>query len=73
MKRSGKAIYKLLKSFLSEGNWEEDIAVKATGYMRKCKISPHLVVTLDRTSCSKIQPKEVAGILTKHFKTKNLR
>jgi (2Fe-2S) ferredoxin len=63
----------VLASSLAEGNWEQEITVKRTGCMGKCKSGPHLIVMPDRTSYSKIQPKDVAGILTKHFKTKTLR
>jgi (2Fe-2S) ferredoxin len=73
MKRGGKSICKFLESSLGEDTWGQEIVVKATGCMGKCKSGPHLIVMPDRVSYSKIQPKEVAGILTKHFKTKTLR
>jgi (2Fe-2S) ferredoxin len=73
MKRGGKSMCKILASSLAEGNWEQEITVKRTGCMGKCKSGPHLIVMPDRTSYGKIQPKDVAGILTKHFKTKTLR
>ncbi len=73
MKRGGKSICKLLASSLTEGDWEQEITIKTTGCMGKCKSGPHLIVMPDRTSYSKIQPKEVTGILTKHFRTTTLR
>jgi (2Fe-2S) ferredoxin len=73
MKRGGKSMCKVLASSLAEGNWEQEITVKRTGCMGKCKSGPHLIVMPDRTSYSKVQPKEVEGILTKHFKTKTLQ
>ncbi|WP_088890870.1 (2Fe-2S) ferredoxin domain-containing protein [Leptolyngbya ohadii] len=65
-KKGGKAIIASLQEELSDRGLDQEITVKATGCMKRCKAGPNVVMP-DKTRYSKISAKEIPSILTKHF------
>ena len=66
MKRGGKALCKALGSAISDRGLEEQVTIKATGCMKKCKAGPNLVMP-DKTRYSRIQAGQVSTLIDKHF------
>lgn len=66
MKLGGKAVCQALEAALSNGGLEDQVVIKGTGCMKKCKAGPNIVMP-DKTHYSRIQSAEVAAIMDKHF------
>lgn len=66
MKRGGKTLCKALATAISDRGLEEQVTIKGTGCMKKCKAGPNLVMP-DKTRYSRIQAKEVSALMEKHF------
>ena len=60
MKRGGKALCKALATTISDRGLEEQVTIKATGCMKKCKSGPNLVMP-DKTRYSRIQAGQVSA------------
>ena len=65
MKRGGKAVCQALATEISDRGLEE-VKIKATGCMKKCKAGPNLVMP-DKTRYSRIQAGQVSALMDKHF------
>lgn len=66
MKRGGKALCQALATAISDRGLEGQVNIKGTGCMKKCKAGPNLVMP-DKTRYSRIQAKQVAALMEKHF------
>lgn len=66
MKRGGKALCHALAKAVGDRGLEEQVTIKGTGCMKKCKAGPNLIMP-DKTRYSRIQAKEVPALMEKHF------
>lgn len=68
MKRGGKTLCQFLESELSDRGLQDQVNIKGTGCMKKCKAGPNLVMP-DKTRYTKVKPSQVAILVDKHFGT----
>ena len=66
MKRGGKTLCQILESELSDRGLQNQVNIKGTGCMKKCKAGPNLVMP-DKTRYTKVKPSQVAILVDKHF------
>ncbi|KZL50404.1 (Fe-S)-binding protein [Nodularia spumigena CENA596] len=66
MKRGGKAVCQALEAALSNRGLEDQVTIKGTGCMKKCKAGPNIVMP-DKTRYSRIPSTQVPAIMDKHF------
>jgi (2Fe-2S) ferredoxin len=66
MKRGGKKLCQALAASLSERGLEDQVTIKGTGCMKKCKAGPNLIMP-DKTRYTKIQAEQVSTVMDKHF------
>lgn len=66
-KRGADCIHKALSEAVTERGWQEQITIKKTGCMKKCKAGPNLLVMPDKTRYKSIQPDEIPQVLEQHF------
>ncbi len=69
MKRGGQKLCQAIAASISERGLEDQVAIKGTGCMKKCKAGPNLIMP-DKTRYSKIQASQVSTLMEKHFGTK---
>jgi (2Fe-2S) ferredoxin len=65
-KKGGRAIMASLEAELNERGLDQEITIKPTGCMKRCKAGPNVVMP-DKTRYSKISAKEIPTILDRHF------
>lgn len=65
-KRGGRALVEALQTELSDRGLENQVKIKPTGCMKRCKAGPNLIMP-DKTRYTKIQAPEVTDLLDKHF------
>ncbi len=66
MKRGGKKLCQALAASISERGLEDQVNIKGTGCMKKCKAGPNLIMP-DKTRYTKIQAEQVSTVMDKHF------
>lgn len=66
MKRGGKKLCQALAASISERGLEDQVSIKGTGCMKKCKAGPNLIMP-DKTRYTKIQADQVSTVMDKHF------
>ncbi|AFY52999.1 NADH:ubiquinone oxidoreductase 24 kD subunit [Rivularia sp. PCC 7116] len=66
MKRGGKKLCQALAASISERGLEDQVTIKGTGCMKKCKAGPNLIMP-DKTRYTKIQAEQVSTLMDKHF------
>ncbi|MEA5516115.1 (2Fe-2S) ferredoxin domain-containing protein [Nodularia sp. UHCC 0506] len=66
MKRGGKAVCQALEAALSNRGLEDQVTIKGTGCMKKCKAGPNIVMP-DKTRYSRIPSTQIPAIMDKHF------
>ncbi len=66
MKRGGKKLCQALAASISERGLEDQVSIKGTGCMKKCKAGPNLIMP-DKTRYTKIQAEQVSTLMDKHF------
>jgi (2Fe-2S) ferredoxin len=67
-KRGGKALMDALKSEIGDRGLTDQVAIKPTGCMKRCKAGPNLVMP-DKTQYTHIKAEAVPALLDKHFPT----
>lgn len=67
-KRGGKALMDALKSEIGDRGLADEVVIKPTGCMKRCKAGPNLVMP-DKTRYSHIKAEAVPDLLDKHFPT----
>ncbi|HEY9660659.1 MAG TPA: (2Fe-2S) ferredoxin domain-containing protein [Allocoleopsis sp.] len=65
-KRGAKALVAALQNELDDRGLADQVKIKPTGCMKRCKTGPHLVMP-DKTRYCQIQAKEIPAIVDKHF------
>jgi len=66
-KKGGKASYETLKTELTQKGIAEEVDIKLTGCLSKCKKAPNLIMLPDKKHYSKVKPKQVGTIVEKHL------
>jgi len=66
MKRGGTKLCQALAASISERGLEDQVNIKGTGCMKKCKAGPNLIMP-DKTRYSKIGAEQVSTLMDKHF------
>jgi len=68
-RRGGASLYAELKENLAENGLNEQVKVKTTGCLKKCKHGPNLVFMPDRAHYSRVTTEEVKELLEEHIYT----
>ena len=66
-KHGGKEIHDKLTAMLGESGLENEIEIKKTGCLKKCKQAPNIVMMPDKSRYSKVNPKQVPALVEKHL------
>ncbi|MGD1919560.1 MAG: (2Fe-2S) ferredoxin domain-containing protein [Pleurocapsa sp.] len=65
--KGGKEINKQLVSELENKNITEQVEIKTTGCLKKCKKAPNMVVLPDKEQYTRVKSKQVPVIVEKHL------
>ena len=66
-KRGGEEVCQAIKDSLSDRNLDEQVRVKLTGCLKKCKKGPNIVMMPDKALYSKVKAKQVPTLVEEHF------
>ncbi|WP_036485794.1 ferredoxin [Myxosarcina sp. GI1] len=66
-KRGGKIIHDKLTEMFRKSGLENEIEIKKTGCLKKCKQAPNIVMMPDKSRYSKVNPKQVPALVEKHL------
>ena len=67
MKRGGRAVCQQLEALLDAQGLANQVVIKQTGCMDRCKAGPNLVVMPDKTRYSKVKPDAIPDLLQRHL------
>lgn len=65
-KRGGRAVVQALETTLKDRNLADQVVIRGTGCMKRCKAGPNLVMP-DKTKYSQIRPHEIPAVIDQHF------
>lgn len=65
--KGGQASYKVLKQELTQRGIFDQVDIKMTGCLKKCKKAPNMVVLPDKKHYVNVKPKQIATIIEQHF------
>lgn len=66
-KHGGSQIYEQLSAMFKERGLENEIEIKKTGCLKKCKQAPNIVMMPDKNRYSKVKPKQIPDLVEKHL------
>ena len=66
-KKGGSHLCSALENVVKERGLEEQVTIKKTGCLKRCKAGPNMVVMPDKTRYSRVNATEVPGLIAKHF------
>ncbi|MEM9905840.1 MAG: (2Fe-2S) ferredoxin domain-containing protein [Cyanobacteria bacterium P01_D01_bin.44] len=66
-KRGGKAVCQALETALGDAGLDQSVSIKLTGCMDRCKAGPNVVVMPDKTRYTRVTPKQIPALVSKHF------
>lgn len=66
-KRGSQGVCRALEAALGDRGLENQVSIKGTGCMNKCKAGPNIVFTSDKTRYSRVSPQEIPTLVEKHF------
>ena len=66
-KKGGQSVYQELKSELEKRDIADDVEIKTTGCLKKCKKAPNMIMLPDKEHYVKVKPKQVPNIVEKHL------
>lgn len=69
-KRGAREVLESLTESLRDRGLEDQVTIKGTGCMKQCKLGPCVVFLPDKSRYTKVAPKEVIGLVDKHFTAK---
>lgn len=69
-KRGANQVLGALTESIRTHGLEEQVAIKGTGCMKQCKKGPCVVFLPDKSRYTEVAPKEVLGLVEKHFAAK---
>jgi NADH:ubiquinone oxidoreductase subunit E len=65
--QGGKEICRKLESELDNRGISEQVEIKTTGCLNKCKKAPNLVILPDKKQYVRVRPQQIATIIESHF------
>ncbi|MDJ0569780.1 MAG: (2Fe-2S) ferredoxin domain-containing protein [Pleurocapsa sp. MO_192.B19] len=65
--KGGKAACQLLKAELEQRGISEQVEIKTSGCLKKCKQAPNMILLPDRVNYSRVQPQEMSELIDKHI------
>lgn len=68
MKQGGRAVCQKLENLVDNQGLTDQVTIKKTGCMDRCKAGPNMVVMPDKTRYSKVKPDSVPDLLERHLK-----
>lgn len=66
-KKGGSHLCSALENVVKEQGLEDQVTIKKTGCLKRCKAGPNMVVMPDKTRYSRVNAKEVPELIAKHF------
>ena len=66
-KRGAKAVCEALESSLKACGLGDEIKIKETGCLKKCKQGPNLIMMPDKARYTQVRPKEIPTLVSKHY------
>lgn len=66
-KRGGTAICAALRAELEQRGLEDQVEIKETGCLKRCKAGPNLVVMPDKAPYSRVRPSAIPELVEQHF------
>jgi (2Fe-2S) ferredoxin len=66
-KRGGTAICHALQAELEQRGLQDQVEIKMTGCLKRCKAGPNVVVMPDKAPYSRVKPNAVAELVEQHF------
>ena len=66
-KKGGKETYEALAKELENRGIAEQVDIKLTGCLKKCKKAPNMVVLPDKEQYTKVKPKQIGTIVEQHL------
>ncbi len=66
-KRGGAQVCQALEQHLRDRGLENQVTIKATGCMKRCKAGPNMIIMPDKTRYSHIEPSEIPQMIDEHF------
>lgn len=70
-KKGGEAVYQELTNNLAKHGLEEEVKVKKTGCLKKCKQGPNLIILPDRAHYTQVPSSKVPHLLEEHLNIGN--
>lgn len=68
-KRGGVQVCQALEQHLRARGLENQVTIKATGCMKRCKAGPNMIIMPDKTRYSHIEPSEIPQMIDEHFQS----
>lgn len=69
-KKGGKEAYESLKAQLRDRGIASQVEVKTVGCLKQCKKAPNMVMMPDKARYSKVNSKQISGLINKHISSK---
>ncbi|MGB3534087.1 MAG: (2Fe-2S) ferredoxin domain-containing protein [Microcoleaceae cyanobacterium] len=66
-KRGGPAICAALRAELEQRGLQDEVEIKETGCLKRCKAGPNIVMMPDKAPYSRVRPNAVAELVEQHF------
>jgi (2Fe-2S) ferredoxin len=66
-KRGGKAVCQAIEEICRDRDMSDQVEVKTTGCLKRCKQGPNLVIMPDKARYSSVKPQQVPVLLEKHL------
>ncbi|BAZ45064.1 iron-sulfur cluster-binding protein like protein [Chondrocystis sp. NIES-4102] len=66
-KNGGKEVCQQLETILSDRQIKQDVVIKKTGCLKKCKQAPTLIMLPDKAKYSQVKPKQIEKLVEKHL------
>ncbi|GAB4297484.1 MAG: OB-fold nucleic acid binding domain-containing protein [Oscillatoriaceae cyanobacterium] len=68
-KRGGAVVCQALEQHLRDRGLENQVTIKTTGCMKRCKAGPNIIIMPDKTRYSHIEPSEIPQMIDEHFQS----
>jgi Respiratory-chain NADH dehydrogenase 24 Kd subunit. len=66
-KRGSDKVCALLEKELAQRGLQDRVTIQKTGCLKKCKSGPNIVMLPDKTRYSKVESKQIPGLIEQHF------
>jgi len=66
-KRGAGKVYQALFEALTDNNLQDQVTIKKTGCLKKCKAGPNMIIMPDKAKYSRVSSAEIPEVIEKHF------